>query len=445
VGRLFRVAAFALAACAIAACASSGPRLTQLTTTTTAAQAGGTTATTGTRSGDCPPAAAVVPVHGPSAKLARMGTAGGVSVDAAVYPHPDHDGNPWSQWGQGVVLPDGRFVTAIGDENTPDGNSYLYELDPGTGTLTQTADVASVAGGVDGDTGYGKIHAALRLDPCGTVYATTYWGSARKVDYTPTYTGDVLLKYDPAAHKLTKVAVPLPGHGLPSLSAWFPGRLLYAEAPEPTATEKTGSFIAWDLAAGKVAFEDHDAAHALFRNVLVGADGTAYIAAEPGKLNAFDPKAMKLRTDALSIPGGNLRASTLPAPDGTVYGVTQKPEELFALRSTGKVDDLGPAQGYTASLALDPTGRHLYYVPGAHGGTDADSSVVVEVDTATHTQRDVVNLGDLLDAKLQLQIGGSYDIAIDPTGRTLYVGLNAGEPGGKNTFGTVVLAVVHLP
>ena len=56
------------------------------------------------------------------------------------------------------------------------------------------------------------------LDPCGTVWATTYWGSQRKVEYGGSYTGDLLLRYDPSAHSLSKVAVPLEGAGLPSLA-----------------------------------------------------------------------------------------------------------------------------------------------------------------------------------------------------------------------------------
>ena len=29
-------------------------------------------------------------------------------VEAVRYPHPGYEGNPWSQWGQGLVLDDGR-------------------------------------------------------------------------------------------------------------------------------------------------------------------------------------------------------------------------------------------------------------------------------------------------------------------------------------------------
>jgi hypothetical protein len=58
---------------------------------------------------------------------------------------------------------------------------------------------------------------------------------------------------------------------------------------------------------------------------------------------------------------------------------------LRALNTKTKgVERLGTAavgsQGYVASLAADPTGRHMYYVPGAHGGRERDDSAVVQFE-----------------------------------------------------------------
>ena len=79
-------------------------------------------------------------------------------VLAVVYPHPDYEGRPWSQWGQGFALADGRFLSAIGDHGGADGNSYLYEYDPEAGVLTQIADVLSLVDHTPGRLG-------LRQDP----------------------------------------------------------------------------------------------------------------------------------------------------------------------------------------------------------------------------------------------------------------------------------------
>ncbi|MGH3650186.1 MAG: hypothetical protein ACRDU9_05700, partial [Acidimicrobiia bacterium] len=80
---------------------------------------------------------------GESVELADLGEVDGVTVSGAVYPHPDYEGNPWSQWGQGIVVDDGRFFSAIGDHLGVDGNSYIYEYDPDENTLTMVGDVLS--------------------------------------------------------------------------------------------------------------------------------------------------------------------------------------------------------------------------------------------------------------------------------------------------------------
>ena len=63
----------------------------------------------------------------------------------AVYPLPDYEGRLWSQWGQGVVLEDGRILSAVGDHDGTGGNSFFYELDPASGRLTLVGDVLSAA------------------------------------------------------------------------------------------------------------------------------------------------------------------------------------------------------------------------------------------------------------------------------------------------------------
>ena len=83
--------------------------------------------------------------RGPVRAAQPIGAADGVTVSAAVYALPEGEGNPWSQWGQGVVLPDGRFVSALGDHLGRDGNSWFYEFDPTTNLLTRTAEVAGCA------------------------------------------------------------------------------------------------------------------------------------------------------------------------------------------------------------------------------------------------------------------------------------------------------------
>jgi hypothetical protein len=390
---------------------------------------------------------------GPSAALQVVQTADGSKPEIAmsVYPRPNGPpggSNPWSQWGQGLVLSDGRFVSAMGDHRGVDGDSYLFIFDPATETLTRFTDVLTQVRHQRGETGYGKIHAQIVAGPCGEVYVATYWGDRDEVHYGGDYRGDLLFRLDPSDLTLHPLGAPVPEHGIPSLASLGRG-IVYGEAalpeqPEPERDHEQGAFFAYDVRKERVVFRSDDLEHALFRNVMIDAKDRAYVAGEDGHLLVYEPGASDLRRLDQPLPGGGfLRASTRPAPNGTVYGVTQYPDRFFALNPDGNIRDLGAANGYTASLALAPDGSRFYYVPGAHGDAFELGTPVMAVDTRTGAQTVVARLNPLAEDHLGLILGGSYDLAVADHGRTLYIGLNAGKTR-DDPWGEVVLAVVTL-
>ena len=236
--RTVRAAAAAVALALVAACGGSGDdgeaappddaaAAEDATTTTTESS------TTSAAADDCPAPTAPTAAEGPSAPLEPIGAADGVTVSAAVYALPEGEGDPWSQWGQGVVLPDGRFVSALGDHLGRDGNSWFYEFDPTTNVLTRTAEVAAALGHQPGDWGYGKVHAPMVLGPCDEVIAATYWGTRTDLVVGGSYQGDHLLRYDPATHQITSLGVPVAGFGIPSLAISPDRRWIFGEAVDP--------------------------------------------------------------------------------------------------------------------------------------------------------------------------------------------------------------------
>mgnify|MGYP001814329809 CR=1 FL=1 len=148
----------------------------------------------------------------------RTGSDRGPGVRIAEYQVPDSLGAPWSQWGQGIVLGDGRFLSAVGDHRGIDGRSFVYVYDPAAAELERVIDVQAVVGHVAGATGYGKIHAPMLAGPCGEIYAATYWGSRRDLVDDADYRGDVLLRIDPAEATVTDLGVIYPGHGVASMA-----------------------------------------------------------------------------------------------------------------------------------------------------------------------------------------------------------------------------------
>lgn len=371
-------------------------------------------------------------------------TPGGVPIDVARYPLPDYPGRLWSQWGQGVVLPDGRYISAVGDHCGIDGDSFVFEVDAAASTVRRVGGVARLLDHRPGEWGYGKIHAAAISLGDDDVYLATYWGSRRGIRYTDNYRGDALVRYDTSAGTLTKVAVPVPGHGIPSLAGWPAGGLLYGEAVDGTAGNKRGAFFVFDTRSGTTIFRSDEPRHTGFRSILVDAEGRAYFSAGEGRLWRYDPDDDRLALHDASIPGAHLRAATAPAPDGTVYGVTDDPPMLFRMRPGGGIETIGPARGYTASIALDAAGRRLFYVPDAHGKAWEEGTPLIAVDVDSGAETVVAKLNDLVGKRLGLVLGGSYNVAFDARAKRVYVGLNAGTTTAE-TFGEVVLAAVTPP
>ena len=454
--RTVRAAAAAVALALVAACGGSGDDGDAAPPDDAAAAEDTTTTTTGssttsTAADDCPAPAAATPAEGPSATLERIGAADGVTVSAAVYALPEGEGDPWSQWGQGVVLPDGRFVSALGDHLGRDGNSWFYEFDPTTNALTRTAEVAAALGHQPGDWGYGKVHAPMVLGPCDEVITATYWGTRTDLVVGGSYQGDHLLRYDPATHQITSLGVPVAGFGIPSLAISADRRWIFGEAVDPaTPTDAdAGAFFVADAATGEVTFRDDSPDHTGFRTVLVTGEGEALYAARGGSLFGFTPGAEATRRLDGAVPGAWMRTSSPRAPDGTAYGITVEPDVLFRVAPDGTTTEMGPVEGYTASLALSPDGGTLYYVPGAHGDAYESGAPLIAVDTATGEHRTVVEMQDMFASALGLRFGGTYDVVMDPGGKRLYIGANAGpaDTAGEDadTFGTIVLVVVDLP
>ena len=385
---------------------------------------------------------------GPEVSLVDLGESNGALVQAVVYPRPDYEGRPWSQWGQGLVLPDGRFLSAIGDHVGADGNSYVYLFDPELGTLRMLGDLLSQVEHEPGEWGYGKVHAQMVSGPCGEVYLSSYWGSFRGLTFGDSYNGDYLFRLDPSTLTIAPLGVPVARHGVPSMAGSPEHGLLYGEAVDPTLKPERineGPFFVFDVGTLDVVYEGPPAPHAGYRAILVDASGRAYYSLGDGEVAVYDPTSNEVTTHPHQLPGDWIRAVTPVLADGSVVGVTRTPETLFRMTPEGEFVDLGQARGYTTSLGLHPDEDRVFYVPEAHGRSFESGTPLVSVDIGSGEETVVAFLNDLAESELGLRLGGTYNVAVSPDGDKVYIGMNAGAVGADDTFGEVVLLVVHLP
>ena len=408
------------------------------------------------RASGCPSAGRPQAPDGESAtaEVVQQGSASKPKISMVRYPRPEYRGRPWSQWGQGIVLGDGRFVSGIGDHIGPDGNSFVFVYDAESRRLVRIGDILSEVDHRDGEWGFGKIHAQMVPGPCGEAYIASYWGTRRDLEFTSNYRGDVLFRLDPVTFELEPLGVPVDKHGISSLASYPKQGLVYGEAADPlheleNPDHDIGAFFVYDVVKNKMVFRVDDQTHTLYRNMIVGADGRAYIAAEDGYLLIYEPGAKELVRSDERVPGGGpLRASTTPGPDGTVYAVTQgeddAPDIFFAVTRDGSFRRLGEARGYTTSLALNDDGSRFFYVPGAHGDSSEWQTPVIAVDTKTGEQEVVAELKGLAEDHLGLTPAGSYNVVFDAARNRLFVGLNAGDDE-DDPWGEVMLAVIELP
>lgn len=409
----------------------------------------GTVATTdrGPRPSECALAPGQPFVGGPTVEVIDVGESGGVRVEGVRYPRPDYEGDPWTQWGQGL-LHEGRFYSAIGDHIGVDGNSYIYEYDPSTGTLSTLGDVLSYVDHEPGSWGYGKVHGQMVPGPCGEIYFATYWGTNRDIRFDGSYRGDVLFRLDPSSRTITHLGVPVEEHGIPSLAGSPDGRFVYGEALDPILEiddVDAGPFFAYDTFEEEVVFVGDPEPHEGFRNVMVDREGRAYYAVGGGGLAVYDPETNAVTDHSSSMPGEWLRASTTPAPDGTIFGVTDDEAAFFVMHPSGDIESLGTARGYTTTLAVHPDGTRFFYVPDAHGSAWEEGAPLISVDGVTGEETVVVELNAMVEENLGLRLGGTYGLAVDPSGQTVYMGMNAGPLGEEDGFGEIVLLVIHLP
>ncbi|MFP4058472.1 MAG: hypothetical protein ACLF0G_16515 [Candidatus Brocadiia bacterium] len=373
------------------------------------------------------------------------------TVDFLYYPGQTYEGKPWSNWGDGLAVR-GKYYSSIGDHKGPDGNAFVYEYDPATKQLRLLVDVRSVLALPRGHYTPGKIHGRLDMGRDGWLYFSTHRGSTRVTTDPYHYQGDWILRHHPPSGKTEIVAHGPVGKQCIPCSVLDPQRLIfYGGTAAGDRTDKRSLFFAYDTTAGKLLYAGYGgpARYMIFASSM----GRVYfVPGLEGPLHRYDP-ATGGPPVRLDVEIG-LRSATQETPQGYVYTVSTKDDATlwrFHVK-TEKVEKLGSAvigsRSYITTLDADPTGRYLYYVPGAHGGSQRDGAPVVQFDVGTGRKKVIAFLHPFLKDRYGYTPLGTFGSAVDPQGDKLYITWN-GNLGGRRrdrlTWDACALTVVHIP
>jgi hypothetical protein len=102
-------------------------------------------------------------------------------------------------------------------------------------------------------------------------------------------------------------------------------------------------------------------------------------------------------------------------------------------------------QEYIASIDADPTGRYLYYVPGAHGGAAGDGTPIVQFDLRTGKRKVLAFLHGHFWEKYGYALDGSFGSALDEKGERLFISWDGWRKGQPRGWECAALTVVHIP
>jgi hypothetical protein len=383
------------------------------------------------------------------------------TVDFLFYPGQNYPGQPWSNWGDGLAV-NGKYYSSIGDHlaigakgsgEDGVGTAFVFEYDPDTKSVRKLVDVAKLLDLPAGRYTPGKIHTRLDLGRDGWLYYATHRGSERSTTDENHYRGDWILRTNPQTGVSEVIALgPVPNHAIPN-GRLDPDRLIYygGTAAGVNSDIEGIQFFAYDVKNRKLLYSGPDGPARYM--ILARSTGRLYYVpgADDGPLMRFDPASGEPPTKLANTHIG-VRAATQETPDGFVYTVSKGQRSADATvwsfnTRTEEIKEIGTAavgtQAYVASITADPLGRYLYYVPGAHGGSERDGTPVVQFDVRSGQKKVIAFLEPFYTETCGFTLKGTYSAAVDPAGDKLYITWNVSR--GSRAWDCCGLTVVHIP
>lgn len=370
------------------------------------------------------------------------------TVDFFFLPNQDHPGKPWSVWGDGCVS-SGKYYTAIGDHFAPRGTAQIYECDPAAGKVRLLVDIRQFlesSGALPTNMNYtpGKVHSRIQMGSDGWLYYSTHRGSASTTTDAYGYEGDWVFRTDPRTGKTEIVAAhPVPKHCIPASSLDAQRMIFYGgTAPGKNAPAQSIQFFAYDLKNRRLLKSADDG----FARYAILSSSTGKLFWRSGEKGlVYDPASNEI--SPCNAP--DVRSASTETKDGWVYGTTGHSADIWAYDvRKDRVESLGSGQvctaGYVTSMEVDPTGRYLYFVAGAHGGGARDGTPIVQYDVKTRKAKVLAFLYSFYRQTYGYSLDGTFSTALDEEGKTLFVTWN-GFRAPATKWESCAVTAIHIP
>jgi hypothetical protein len=354
-------------------------------------------------------------------------------MEPAYFPENQRTFAKWSNWSKPTRSPGNRFFFAVGNCCTYGGKILLYEYNPKDKSVRMILDISNLIGWNDLSHTDGKLHGRMGLMPDGTLWAGTQYGNT-PIIFDDKKPGSHLISYNIYTRKSYDWGIPLIENTLAETTLDNNNGILFAAGERP-------SVLCWDVINKKVLFSGTPPNEWRWfqRASLLDEKGKFWSTDSSDSLYkflSFDPKKYQFMKYELSTPENpythsrsNLRAYTEKrAIDGAFWCITGNgamfkfwPEKP-AVELVGVNWDKGR---YTSTIAMDPTGRYLYYMPGGTKMQNANEyGTLVQYDIKTHQKKVLAWLVDYYYEKYGYWVGGTYGMEISKDGSFLVIIMN---------------------
>jgi hypothetical protein len=234
-------------------------------------------------------------------------------------------------------------------------NAYLVEFDPATKAMQVVVDCHKEIGTTaTGFAAQAKIHTRNNVGESGKIYFATKQGYPQEGELRTDYPGGYPMVYDPATGKTRVYDIPVPHHGIISITPDEARGVAYLSTCDDARPLESTHFMVLDLVTGK--YRDLLDCHHMYAFIVIDHLGRAYHPILGGDIARYDPRTQTLERLKQTVDGRPLdpkdgtpaallaHAESHPvnwevSPDRkTLYSVAMNGNALFAYDLTTEGD-----------------------------------------------------------------------------------------------------------